>query len=266
MPGRVLSTITIVLLASLGGCPTFPTSLLPDSGEADAKVVDSSSPDLTDDLGRLDANGQSDADQGLSPDGPEPDLVPLLDMGPDQQGILLNGDPCVSPKQCISGFCAHGVCCGQACSTPCMACDLPGNEGTCTNVPVGEDPHVDCPKLLPKTCGTDGVCDGQGACRFHTDGTPCGTTACNTDGTKLVDQKCDGKGTCASVESDCFPYNCDIAQDQCYSSCDKMNEDTRCQGWYGCNHAGKYCYSTCSDDNHCKSGGSCNNQQCEKET
>jgi hypothetical protein len=259
MHWRVL--LLTAMLALLGGCPTFPSSLLPDSGEADAKGVDSSSTDLSGDLQHQD----TDADMGQN-DGPEPDLVPSLDMGPDQQGTHANGEPCVSPLQCISGYCAHGVCCDEACSTPCRACDLQGNEGTCTNVPVGEDPHSDCPQLLAVTCGTDGVCDGQGACRFFPKGSSCGSTACNAAGTALIHLECDGLGSCKPVEKDCFPYNCDSSNIQCYSDCDDSNEKVRCQGWYGCNHSKKYCYDSCQDDNHCKPGGSCNNKECEEST
>ena len=46
------------------------------------------------------------------------------------------------------------------------------------------------------TCGTDGTCDGQGACRKYVDGTVCQPGTCN--GAAVTNIKtCDGAGTCA---------------------------------------------------------------------
>ena len=44
------------------------------------------------------------------------------------------GEPCSENEQCLTGFCADGVCCDFACQSPCEACDLPGSAGACTRV------------------------------------------------------------------------------------------------------------------------------------
>ncbi len=44
------------------------------------------------------------------------------------------GQPCSDDLECLSGFCADGVCCDYACNSPCEACNLPGVEGTCSRV------------------------------------------------------------------------------------------------------------------------------------
>jgi hypothetical protein len=48
-----------------------------------------------------------------------------------------------------------GVCCDTDCTGTCAACNLTGTEGTCTFIPDGTDPFVECP---------GGHCDGAGAC------------------------------------------------------------------------------------------------------
>ncbi len=46
----------------------------------------------------------------------------------------MQGESCSDDLECLSGFCADGVCCDYACGSPCEACNLPGSEGTCTRV------------------------------------------------------------------------------------------------------------------------------------
>lgn len=50
--------------------------------------------------------------------------------------------PCVSDAECLTGFCAQGVCCASKCDGPCASCALPGSLGTCrlvapSNLPDG---------------------------------------------------------------------------------------------------------------------------------
>ena len=64
---------------------------------------------------------------------------------------------CSSSDECLSGFCAQGVCCATACAGPCRSCALPGSFGTCTTVPRGAlDPSA--------TCGAGATCNGRGGC------------------------------------------------------------------------------------------------------
>ena len=49
--------------------------------------------------------------------------------------------------------------------------------GTCTPTPAGQ-PHPLCPKQDPTTCGTTGMCDGQGGCPRYPVNTACGGAVC----------------------------------------------------------------------------------------
>jgi hypothetical protein len=45
-----------------------------------------------------------------------------------------DGADCADPDDCISGNCVDDVCCDTACDGPEEACNLPGNEGTCSSI------------------------------------------------------------------------------------------------------------------------------------
>ncbi|MDC3962056.1 hypothetical protein [Polyangium jinanense] len=64
---------------------------------------------------------------------------------------------CGGAVECLSGHCVDGVCCNAACSGTCMACNVAGNVGTCTNVFSGMD---DSP-----TCTGSNSCNGGGQCK-----------------------------------------------------------------------------------------------------
>lgn len=43
------------------------------------------------------------------------------------------GGACSDPSQCVTGFCADGVCCDTACDQPLQQCNLPGQVGACAS-------------------------------------------------------------------------------------------------------------------------------------
>lgn len=45
-----------------------------------------------------------------------------------------NGESCSDDLECLSGFCADGLCCDYACESPCEACNQQGSEGICSRV------------------------------------------------------------------------------------------------------------------------------------
>jgi hypothetical protein len=64
---------------------------------------------------------------------------------------------CVANAECLSGFCAQGVCCTSACTRLCSSCAVPGQIGTCAPVANGSlEPGGRCP--------AGNVCDGRGEC------------------------------------------------------------------------------------------------------
>jgi hypothetical protein len=79
--------------------------------------------------------------------------------------LLNNAQTCAMGSQCLSGNCADGVCCDSSCQFTCMACDVPGQVGTCSNVPQG---GVD----FSPSCNGSNACDGNGLCKFAS-GEPC---------------------------------------------------------------------------------------------
>jgi hypothetical protein len=100
------------------------------------------------------------------------------------------GGACSVGDECNSGICQQNVCCGTTCTGTCRSCAVPGSEGTCTNVPERQDPLNQCNDSGPASCGTDGACDGLGACHFYARGTSCRPVAGICD----VAETCDGTG------------------------------------------------------------------------
>ena len=103
------------------------------------------------------------------------------------------GRVCTTNDDCNSGICQQGVCCSTTCTGTCRSCALPGSEGACTNVPERQDPLDQCPDTGAASCGTDGTCDGAGACRFYAKGTTC----------RAIAGACDVAETCAGGGAPC---------------------------------------------------------------
>jgi len=121
-------------------------------------------------------------------------------------------NPCAQDTDCTSGHCA-GICCNQACNGPCVGCTRAlkdaGNDGVCGNVPVGTNPTGGCAADpgYPNTCGSDGLCDGQGSCRSYAlQGTSCGTVTCANGQTSTL--SCNAGGQCVQQVAPCTPAVC----------------------------------------------------------
>jgi hypothetical protein len=142
------------------------------------------------------------------------------------------GGACNGPTECASGICSKGVCCASDCSGACLSCSLPGARGLCLPVPAGTDPLDECVAQARSTCGLDGSCDGQGACRKWSNTTLCAPRTCSGDST-VAPRFCDGNGTClAGIASPCSPFTCETASGVCYGQ-------------------------PCVSDTHCAAGGKC---------
>jgi len=170
---------------------------------------------------------------------------------------------------CASGFCVNNVCCNTACTGTCTSCSLTGSVGTCSPIAAGNPPLVasQCPATAPSTCGTDGTCDGAGACRKHVSGTQCAGPMCMNATTALSPRNCDGAGTCAAATPvPCGKYNCDSTANACKSTC---TADTDCVAPNICNANAcnlKPIGTACTMAAECDSGfcaqGFCCNQAC----
>src|SRR4029077_14310066 len=77
------------------------------------------------------------------------------------------GAPCAAAGECASAHCEQGLCCATACSGVCKSCAIAGSEGQSIDVPSGTDPLDQCADQGESSCGTDGPCDGAGACHLY---------------------------------------------------------------------------------------------------
>jgi hypothetical protein len=133
------------------------------------------------------------------------------------------GTPCLADNDCDSTFCSpEGVCCDKQCTGPCVSCKLKGSEGVCTNVPAGMPPPPmvmgACATSDVATCGTDGKCDGAGACRVYPSGTVCNPASCST-ATLRAAGTCDGKMHCqVPATVTCGGYTC-ASTTACRTTC-----------------------------------------------
>lgn len=142
---------------------------------------------------------------------------------------------------CASGNCVDGVCCDVACGDACQACisaftGVP--DGTCAPVPADQDPRNRCDEGpgYPKSCLSDGLCDGAGKCRdFAKNTTGCGDTATTCSKGSVSGKLCDGQGTCSTDTVSCAPYVC----------------------------GGDACATSCETDDDCASSGYCLNETCQ---
>ena len=76
------------------------------------------------------------------------------------------GDNCGGANECLSGFCANGVCCDTACDQICEDCTMARTgvaDGTCAATTDMTDPDNDC---------TNGACNGNRMCALD-DGQGC---------------------------------------------------------------------------------------------
>jgi len=133
-----------------------------------------------------------------------------FDNGPDggSGGGRPNGAACAAPSDCQSAFCVDGVCCDSACTGTCLSCNTTGGAGHCTPVPAGQDPRNACADQGAPSCGTNGACDGTGACARYVAGTACTPPSC-AGGVLTMAGVCDGAGTCAhGAAVSCTPFTC----------------------------------------------------------
>ncbi len=187
---------------------------------------------------------------------------------------------CKADADCLSGFCADGVCCDTACNGPCEACDLAGRLGTCTPTEDGSDPEDECPPCWvcdggaqcrhavdgpappgdcvsdpAQPCATDGTCDGLGACRARAQGVVCEAQSC-AEALQSNADLCDGAGSCADGGVlGCDPYTCN--GDTCRSSC---SAHTHCLDTHFC--SGSLCASKLDEGTSCTEGAQCKSGFC----
>ncbi|HVZ71134.1 MAG TPA: hypothetical protein VHJ20_02060 [Polyangia bacterium] len=172
-----------------------------------------------------------------------------------------NGAACnpAAPNQCAFGHCVDGVCCDTACTGSCVSCST----GTCTNVPVNQpDPRLGCADQGATSCGTNGLCDGNGSCQSYAPATQCSPAVCPTGmATKTLPGTC-ATGACMATTASCAPYKCGTGGN-CAGSC---AGDGDCVPGYYCNGttctATKDLGATCAKNSECTAGQCVENVCC----
>jgi hypothetical protein len=180
------------------------------------------------------------ADGGSAQCAPGYDCVAVTVDGGSAAGVCkaTGGQPCADATSCFMPHCVDGVCCDTACDGVCMKCNLAGHVGNCTAVPGGTDPDNECATQDVSTCGTTGVCSGDGGCALYPSGSVCNPQSC-TGSTQTNAKTCDGLGTCTTPTPssvDCSPYVCNSAVQSCFTTC---ANDNQCIANYGCRADGK---------------------------
>jgi hypothetical protein len=141
-------------------------------------------------------------------------------------GPKANGSSCSQSSECASQNCVDGVCCNEACTALCKACDVAASLGTCVQVTMGQ-PHGVRPACAGAgtTCG--GACSSASptACTFPGDAVTCRAASCSV-ATLTARAGCNGAGSCAAPTT---------------SSC----------GNFTCNPGGTGCLTACTSDSHC---------------
>ena len=142
---------------------------------------------------------------------------------------------CAKDSECLSNNCVDGYCCDTKCLGDCEACDVTGEEGTCTLLVAGEAPHGDRKCAGAGSSGnpcTARICDGKS--RADCEGfvgaeTTCGPSVCTQDAfgsTYLPEQTCDGNGQCAEPNvNNCGAFACNQG---CVNSCTPATEKEDC--------------------------------------
>ena len=90
-----------------------------------------------------------------------------------------NGQACIAGSQCASLSCADGVCCNTTCATTCMACNVVGSSGVCSNIPTGQ-----ADTSPANACTVNNRCNGLGVCKLApgqpcTMGSQCASAVCS---------------------------------------------------------------------------------------
>lgn len=183
------------------------------------------------------------------------------------------GKACGGATECVSTFCADGVCCNNACTNDCRACNQNGSMGMCGNVPKNTDDGGCTGPTI--SCNNDGTCDKEigGSCGNSNEclNGNCRDNYCCDSGCSGMCQACSsGKtggmnGTCGPVLAGTDPDNecASEAQNTCGrtgfcgggSTCQLYAMGTNCGDMLSCTGSTQTNADTCNGTGMCIDGG-----------
>lgn len=182
---------------------------------------------------------------------------------------LDNGIPCTAASQCVSGFCADGVCCNTECGAGCDSCTQPTLVGTCSLVPRGGSGSPSCDggylcdgvgTSCPASCQSDDECTANSYCRNQQ---MCAPKKANAE-------QCSGPNQCASgfcADGVCCNTACGEGCDSCATGtcttigAGEAGSRPSCAP-YLCNGTAASCPQSCDAGTQCVSGVQCINGTC----
>ena len=154
------------------------------------------------------------------------------------------GARCGKLDECESGFCADGVCCGQACDGSCVTCNSAGAPGECTPLPEGRpDPRGVCKDDGAPSCGKSGACNGKGACSMYSAGTSCAASSC-LGNSAVPSSTCNGSGSCVqgtAVSCGSFKCSAGVCPKDCATADDCVSPNACTAGSCGLKEPGQKC-------------------------
>src|ERR1041384_3552327 len=138
--------------------------------------------------------------------------------------------------------------------------------GSCKPIATAKTPPGECTDSTAANCGTNGLCDGAGACQKYSLGTVCSAASCASPTSRNAPDTCTGTGICTdNGVQNCSPgYAC--LSGACQTSC---TDDTQCASSYYCDTAAKQCVpdkaqgqacprdAACSGNSNCVDGVCC---------
>jgi len=210
--------------------------------------------------GTCDGDADGKIDQTAYTAAIKPALADCYDSDPSKYLCLSNGTVCSSGIYCASTYCIDGYCCDNACDYTCVACDVAGSIGACTNVPVDTDPAIECSEF---TCtnyiygGTNpscyryasatshnGMCNGEGACYTSV------ADSCTGQGSATI--TCGNTACWKACVADSPVTSYDNYSEVCYTS-----GTQECTGGLACNSVGdckKLNGTACTAGSECADG------------
>jgi hypothetical protein len=132
------------------------------------------------------------------------------------------GESCGTDSECLTGDCEDGICCNAACGGDCKRCDLPGNVGSCENVPSGQpsgacaggsvcNGNNQCKKLNGQACASGSECISN----VCTDGVCCNMTCSGFCKSCLGSKNGGANGTCTNIPAGTDPDNECLGSSNC---------------------------------------------------